>query len=134
MTDHITQPAVDGCPFCPDNWRNLKVVDQSHPDGIVIEPLNPVTTGHVLVIGAGHAESAAADPVQAGCLMRVAASYVQRKGIAANIVTSIGSAATQTVFHTHLHVVPRRVGDGLPLPWTPQKLRPRPGAVVRVVE
>lgn len=37
---------------------------------------------------------------------------------AANIITSRGSAATQTVYHLHLHVVPRREGDGLGLPWT----------------
>jgi histidine triad (HIT) family protein len=35
-----------------------------------------------------------------------------------NIITSAGSDATQTVFHLHLHVVPRRAGDGLALPWT----------------
>lgn len=34
------------------------------------------------------------------------------------IITSIGANATQTVRHTHLHVVPRRPGDGLALPWT----------------
>ena len=37
-----------------------------------------------------------------------------------NLITSIGPAATQTVPHLHLHLVPRRPGDGLPLPWTPQ--------------
>jgi histidine triad (HIT) family protein len=39
----------------------------------------------------------------------------------ANLITSVGSAATQTVFHLHVHVVPRRAGDGLALPWTSQK-------------
>lgn len=36
------------------------------------------------------------------------------------VITSIGADATQTVFHTHIHVVPRRPGDGLTLPWTGQ--------------
>jgi histidine triad (HIT) family protein len=39
---------------------------------------------------------------------------------AANLITSKGAAATQTVYHLHVHVVPRQGGDGLPLPWTPQ--------------
>nr|MDT0522748.1 HIT domain-containing protein [Streptomyces sp. DSM 41633] len=28
-------------------------------------------------------------------------------------------AATQSVFHLHLHLLPRRGGDGLALPWSP---------------
>lgn len=40
---------------------------------------------------------------------------------AANLITSRGGAATQTVFHLHVHVVPREAGDGLALPWTPQQ-------------
>lgn len=39
----------------------------------------------------------------------------------ANIITSKGSLATQTVFHLHVHLVPRAAGDGLPLPWTPRR-------------
>jgi diadenosine tetraphosphate (Ap4A) HIT family hydrolase len=35
-----------------------------------------------------------------------------------NLITSAGAAATQTVMHLHVHYVPRRVGDGLALPWT----------------
>jgi histidine triad (HIT) family protein len=34
-----------------------------------------------------------------------------------NIITSAGRDATQTVDHLHLHLVPRRPGDGLALPW-----------------
>ena len=39
----------------------------------------------------------------------------------ANLITSIGAAATQTVFHLHVHVVPRHEGDGLLLPWSNQE-------------
>jgi histidine triad (HIT) family protein len=38
----------------------------------------------------------------------------------ANIITSIGRVATQSVFHLHVHIVPRHEGDGLCLPWTGQ--------------
>jgi histidine triad (HIT) family protein len=34
-----------------------------------------------------------------------------------NIITSAGTEATQTVFHLHVHIVPREAGDGLELPW-----------------
>ena len=34
-----------------------------------------------------------------------------------NLITSKGRPATQSVFHLHLHLVPRKVDDGLALPW-----------------
>jgi histidine triad (HIT) family protein len=35
-----------------------------------------------------------------------------------NLITSAGRAATQSVMHLHLHLVPRLDGDGLALPWS----------------
>jgi histidine triad (HIT) family protein len=86
----------------------------------VFEPLNPVTPGHLLVIPWKHIADAAADPPAAGRTLEYAADLVQRLGYPANIITSIGDEATQTVFHMHFHIVPRRDGDGLHLPWTGQ--------------
>jgi histidine triad (HIT) family protein len=36
-----------------------------------------------------------------------------------NLLNSCGAAAFQTVFHFHVHVIPRYEWDGLRLPWTP---------------
>jgi histidine triad (HIT) family protein len=36
-----------------------------------------------------------------------------------NLINSCGSAAWQTVFHYHVHVIPRYQGDPLRLPWVP---------------
>jgi histidine triad (HIT) family protein len=36
-----------------------------------------------------------------------------------NLLNSSGAAAWQTVFHFHMHVIPRYVGDPLKLPWVP---------------
>lgn len=107
------------CVFCAPNWDNLDLVDEIGPVAI-IRPLDPVTPGHVLVIHGIHSQDAAASSVVAADLMAVAAEYVARNELQANIITSVGPLATQTVFHTHVHVVPRRENDGLPLPWTPQ--------------
>jgi histidine triad (HIT) family protein len=107
------------CPFCLCNWGQLTILDRGA--GVaVIRPLNPVTDGHVLVISGDHTSDAADSPIIAAGLMFSAALWVQRTGIEANIITSIGALATQTVRHTHLHVVPRRPGDGLQLPWSGQ--------------
>lgn len=110
------------CVFCPDNWPNLNIVENRY-SAAIINPLAPVTDGHVLVIGRVHYANAAEGPNQASWLVSIAADYIRRQGIEANIITSIGPAATQTVMHTHTHVVPRRPGDGLMLPWTPQHAR-----------
>jgi histidine triad (HIT) family protein len=36
-----------------------------------------------------------------------------------NLINSCGSAAWQTVFHFHMHVIPRYDDDTMRLPWTP---------------
>lgn len=109
------------CPFCKPNWHKLDIVTKpADDDYAIIRPLNPVTDGHVLVIPSQHTESAAQDFTSSATLMYAAAAYVSYNGLQANIITSIGPDATQTVMHTHLHVVPRRPGDGLHLPWTDQ--------------
>jgi diadenosine tetraphosphate (Ap4A) HIT family hydrolase len=112
---------MSDCPFCFANWDNLDIL-QRVADVAVLNPLDPVTDGHVLAIHRKHTADAAFDPEVASDLMFSAALWVQRRGIEANIITSIGANATQTVRHTHLHVVPRRLNDDLPLPWTPQQM------------
>lgn len=84
---------------------------------MVFEPLNPATPGHELVVPVEHAEDATKDWTLAAGAMEVAAWLAWRHD-AANIITNIGEAATQSVFHLHLHVVPRAHGDRLPLPWS----------------
>lgn len=125
-----------GCVFCPANWPKLDIVEKWVGGAVaIVKPLNPVTEGHALVIYRHHDESVAATAdatSRAAVLMKVAAGYISVNKLSANIITSIGADATQTVFHTHLHIVPRRPDDGLALPWTGQKLRE--AATVRTVE
>lgn len=84
-------------------------------DAVAIVPHNPVTPGHVLVIPHAHVVDASDRPHIAALAMERAASIAVPPF---NIITSAGREATQTVFHLHIHIVPRAEGDGLPLPWT----------------
>lgn len=84
---------------------------------IVIEPLNPVTPGHLLVIPTTHVEDFTSKPAASAFTMHAAAQVAAAIG-PCNLITSKGREATQTIRHLHLHVVPRREGDGLALPWT----------------
>ena len=111
---------MTGCVFCtiarddPDGQ-----VEQHVGDSVVITPLHPVTPGHKLVIPREHATDAAQNSYVTADVMLDTAVYLQRMNVGdCNVITSVGPAATQTVPHLHVHVVPRRPGDGLHLPWT----------------
>jgi histidine triad (HIT) family protein len=89
---------------------------------MVFTPLNPVTEGHVLVVPRQHVRDFKESPWATTEAVWVAAQYADMVGLGdANLITSAGPSATQTVGHLHWHIVPRRDGDGLPLPWTPQQ-------------
>lgn len=88
-------------------------------DCLVFNPLNPVTLGHVLVIPKAHVEDALDSPIITGATFARAAEYAAWQGAHGyNLITSKGVEATQSVFHLHVHVVPRRPADGLQLPWS----------------
>lgn len=105
------------CPFCdgptdrPVRWWG---------DVQSFTPIGPPTggiAGHVLVVPRKHVPDAAADPDVTAEVFRVAAMVAREVG-PCNIITNVGAEATQTVFHFHVHIIPRRYGDGLKLPWT----------------
>ena len=107
------------CVFCVRVERGD--FDYSDPYSVAFEPLNPVVPGHFLVIPRTHTTHAIDGPTFAGRALEFAADLAREMGLeSANFITSAGSAATQTVFHLHVHVIPRRTGDGLHLPWTGQ--------------
>lgn len=122
MTAHFSD-----CAFCRiadfDEDEPAHVVRDA-PAWMIIEPLNPVTEGHVLVIPRGHHRNALSSFDTTAMIMRIACEYAAGIGGDFNFITSLGKQATQTIEHLHIHVVPRRAGDGLPLPWShPDTLR-----------
>jgi histidine triad (HIT) family protein len=87
--------------------------------------INPATRGHLLVVPRAHARDLLeVDPEDlSACAMaakQLAARVSERLDAdGVNLLNSCGSAAWQTVFHFHVHVIPRYVGDPLQLPWHP---------------
>jgi histidine triad (HIT) family protein len=87
--------------------------------------INPGTRGHALVIPRAHVanlleiepEDLAATATAAQRLARRAVERLGADGV--NLINSCGAAAWQTVFHFHIHVIPRYADDPLRLPWTP---------------
>ncbi|HET9124692.1 MAG TPA: HIT family protein [Solirubrobacteraceae bacterium] len=87
--------------------------------------LNPATRGHALVVPRRHAVNLLEiEPGDLAAAAQTAQRVAQRMvpALAAdgvNLLNSCGPDAWQTVFHFHIHVIPRYAGDPLRLPWTP---------------
>ncbi len=88
--------------------------------------IQPATRGHALVIPRAHATDLyEIEPDDlgacAGAAQRLALKARDRLGAdGVNLINACRPAAWQTVFHFHIHVVPRYEGDPLRLPWTPR--------------
>lgn len=139
----------DGCAFCDYAGPSPVLYERTVITGndvvglesfpyFVIEPLDPVTPGHRLVIPREHSPDFRLNPRALGAMMQAASDQAAEVGAndvwaarrrgdegpyptGCNLIVSAGAMATQTVPHMHVHVVPRREGDGLALPWTPNE-------------
>jgi len=106
---------TESCVFCTRISRGEYDKDQP---GFTFEPLNPVVPGHRLFVSPQHVTDASQDRFITGRTFAAAAEYARRQGSDFNLITSGGVDATQTVFHLHVHYVPREANDGLLLPWS----------------
>jgi histidine triad (HIT) family protein len=121
----------NGCAFCdyagpsPILHRFERVVT----DVIVFEPMGPVTDGHLVVVPTVHV-AGFEDPGVARDVFDVVSLLAGSTGHW-NVIASVGEAATQTIPHLHVHLVPRERGDGLLLPWGKpshaHRPKPQPG-------
>jgi histidine triad (HIT) family protein len=114
------------CIFCKILAGELPatIVDEDERT-IAFMDISPATRGHALVIPRTHSAdllSVDAQDLQAVALasQRLARRVSERlRADGVNLVNSCGPAAWQTVFHFHMHVIPRYEDDPLRLPWTP---------------
>jgi histidine triad (HIT) family protein len=92
-------------------------------DSLAFMDINPAHPGHALAVAKEHWENFAAlpsgllGPVMATAqrIARAVEAAVMPDGI--NIVQANGAGAGQSVFHYHVHILPRRIGDGLLMNW-----------------
>ncbi|MFE9247160.1 HIT domain-containing protein [Nocardiopsis sp. NPDC006938] len=112
---------ADGCAFCDIAHDDQDAEVIGRWDGVLaIRPRSGgVNRGHVLFLPVDHVADATVHPETTARVMAAASAYAAEIGGDLNIITSKGENATQTVDHLHIHVVPRRRGDRLRLPWTP---------------
>jgi histidine triad (HIT) family protein len=119
------------CIFC-------KVIAGELPAQIVAEDertvsfmdISPATRGHALVVPRRHVEDLLEiDPEDLSAVALAAQRLAGRArdrlhADGVNLLNSCGRAAWQTVFHFHMHVIPRYQGDPLRLPWIPEQGSP----------
>jgi len=115
------------CPFCTIAQGNEPGTREVYRDDqtVAFFPKEPATLGHTLVVPTKHMATiwdvdtntaqALTNTVHRICL--AAREALNPEGL--NIIQSNGDAATQTVPHLHVHVVPRWTGDAIGNIWPP---------------
>ena len=94
----------------------------------VILDVNPASKGHTLILPKKHAESLYDLPDETASKALVLAKNMASKIEKAlecdglNLVQNNGETAGQTVFHFHMHIIPRYKNDSVKLGWKPGKL------------
>ena len=120
-------PSQSHCVFC-DLMKGAAEVSICYEDPTVVAfmDIQPVNAGHVLVVPRQHYEVIKDVPAEVGLHMyQVASKLIPVIQLASgaddmNIVVNSGLAAGQNVMHYHMHLIPRKHGDGfdiqLPFP------------------
>jgi histidine triad (HIT) family protein len=116
------------CLFCGivDGSVPSQTID-SDEHTVAFMDIAPATPGHALVVPRKHSadlleielDDLSATVNAAQRLARRMKDVLAADGV--NLINACGAAAWQTVFHFHIHVVPRYEDDPLKLPWVPEE-------------
>jgi histidine triad (HIT) family protein len=121
MPDHLTDANCVFCKIVAGALPSHKLYEDERT--LAFMDINPLNTGHALVIAKHHYPDlyAAPDQVLAAVIAgarRVATAVrdaLRPDGI--NLVQANGPGAAQSVPHLHVHVLPRRLDDEAKLNW-----------------
>ncbi|MEV5771872.1 HIT domain-containing protein [Streptomyces antimycoticus] len=125
--ERVGEP-MDDCVFCRivEGVEPARIV-HSDQETVAFLPLTPAVAGHVLVIPRQHVRDAweLDEPTSLALtravrqVMHAVRSAFEPEGM--NIITSVGSVATQSVMHVHVHIVPRNENDRMGRIWPPPR-------------
>jgi len=104
------------CPFCYDTIKDRVVAEQNSV--VAIRDSYPVSDGHLLIVPRRHIEdyfsmneTEKKDTDVLIMKLKDRITKNDRSVTGFNIGTNIGESAGQTIFHAHIHLIPRREGD-----------------------
>ncbi|KAM1044291.1 hypothetical protein FF1_035402 [Malus domestica] len=120
----------NGCVFCKI-IRGESPAFKLYEDDVCLCILdtNPLSRGHSLVIPKSHFSSLKATPPDVVAAMCSKVPFISSAIMKAtgsdsfNLLVNNGTAAGQVIFHTHIHIIPRKALDSL---WASEGLRRRP--------
>lgn len=107
---------IKNCRFCYDRIKDEIIAEVGSV--VAIEDNNPVSQGHMLIIPKNHSanyfelsdtERHDSDSLLSELRRKILADDPSVTGF--NIGVNCGESAGQTIFHTHIHFIPRRDGD-----------------------
>jgi histidine triad (HIT) family protein len=117
---------MDNCIFCKILAGEIPSTTVYEDDDFkAILDVNPAARGHVIILPKRHAANIYELPDEdAGKIMivakKIAKALKQAYGCdGVNILQNNGEAAGQTVFHLHVHVIPRFEKDTVQIGWKP---------------
>lgn len=120
---------MSDCIFCKiANGEIPSATIWEDEDFRVILDLGPATRGHALILPKTHSADLTEIPDELAAKAMVLAKKIVTALTAAlpcdgyNVVQNNGEAAGQTVFHFHMHLIPRYDGDGAGVTWNPGTL------------
>ncbi|MGN0480733.1 MAG: HIT family protein [Lachnospiraceae bacterium] len=119
----------DDCIFCKLANGDIPTNALYEDDNVkVIFDLSPASKGHVLILPKEHYDNIFDMTKEAGekvfaTAVKLAPALKRATGCEGmNIVQNNGEIAGQTVFHFHMHMIPRYTGDTVSVGWKPGEL------------
>ena len=116
---------MENCIFCKIANGEIPAASLYEDENFkVILDLNPATRGHALILPKAHAANVYELPDELAGKAMILAKHMAEKMTRClhsdgfNIIQNNGEQAGQTVFHFHMHLIPRYEGDGIGLGWT----------------
>jgi histidine triad (HIT) family protein len=120
----MTHPTDEGCIFCKIVAGQIPCFKLLEDEAtIAFMDINPVNPGHALAVAKGHWPTVDVIPADVlGAVARTAqkvakAVVTELKPVGVNLLQANGEGAGQSVPHLHIHIMPRRKGDGATLNW-----------------
>jgi histidine triad (HIT) family protein len=120
----MSDPDCLFCKIVAGEIPSQRVDEDEHT--VAFMDINPATRGHALVVPRRHSRDLTEVPAEdleatLRAAQRLAGRMFERLDAdGVNLLNCCGEAAWQTVFHFHVHVIPRYAGDPVRLPWHPE--------------
>lgn len=121
----MSKKVVEGCIFCKIATGEIpsKTVYEDDDFRAILD-ISPASKGHVIILPKNHADNIfeISDEDASGIMLvakKIASKVKNVFGCdGVNILQNNGEAAGQTVFHLHVHVIPRYENDNIRIKWT----------------